>query len=227
MPISALSQYVGMAEKPYEDFWSRATKFGKEYSTVDSKFAPRTCVPPAKTQIETWNIANDSPNIVRSGKLGFQARAGPSVFKLSLSPLKLEAKSRRFARKFGAHRFLHLSIPSPQMAALPEHLHGQTTNVKQRLQEWLLVPDKKFMGYSWTPFSTRAAKTSKKAGKRGDADEDFGGFMVILFATKGPGLKEISIADLLSWFIPLHLNLRLPVCKAFARIDLGCSILLV
>lgn len=84
----------------------------------------------------------------------------------------------------------------------------------------MLVPDKEFMGYCWTAFCTRASKTTRKHGKREDLD-DFGGFVVILFATKGHGLDDVDIGRFLNWFMPLQLNVELPVCKAFARIDLG------
>jgi len=215
-----LASFINPNDGVYDDLWARIiAAVGQIQRNETPLRLPRSSTP-IKTRIDAWNVAEHSPNVVRTGKLSFRQLGAGSVFKLNLNPLVIEAKSHRFARKFGAHRFLHLSIPSLKHGELPAHLSGQTTNLKQRLQEWLLVPDKKFMGYSWTAFCTRANKTTKKAGKRKDAEE-FQGFTVILFATKGYGLEEVDIGLLLNWFIPLQLNASSTVCKAFARIDLG------
>lgn len=222
VPLHDLASSLPVRDDGYDALWPQMVETAGRLRREHVALASKKFVPPLQTRNNAWTAADESPNVIRTGKLCFRSKGSPLAFKLLLSPLKLEVKSCRFARKSGAHRFLYLTIPSLQNAKLPDYLSGQTTNLRQRLQQWLLVPEKQLMGYSWTVFCTRAAKTTKKANKRGDA-EDLGGYMVVLFATKGYGLQAVEVGDILNWFMPLHLNLESPVCKAFARIDLGIT----
>lgn len=196
-----------------------------------------------KTSNKAWEEAGfESPNICRSGTLAFrQERSGSatSVFQLQLNPLKNE-RSCRFFRKFGAHSFLKLSVPSISKFKQLESLNKtQRMALQERLTEWIAVPDKHFMGYYWSVFWLESKKkktvfASKREGqeKRRFSDdgtssveniENATSYDVFLFATRGEGLTSITICALLDWLLPFKLNPALSICKAFSRIKLGTS----
>jgi hypothetical protein len=159
--------------------------------------------------------------VIRNGRLRFSRAKAESVFELGIDPLKEEDTSNRFFRHFGAHRFLRLITPS--LKKVPDYLNSSKEQLHERIEQWLSVPSKEFMGYNWSVFHTRAMKT-KKSRVRRDEDSDDNGYEVMLFATDGPGLSHVTVHELLNWFIPIHLNGDQSSCKAFARLELGTSL---
>lgn len=178
---------------------------------------------PTKTATSVWDAAGstgDSANVIRSGSLNFQTGQSDTIFTLDLSPLKRETKTCRFFRKFNASRFLKLIIPTPRR--LPRYLSSDQAEFDARLQEWLVTPDKRFLGWSWSVFFARHhSNRDKLPNGQVQKSEDY---HIYLFATKGSGLKYVSLEQLLDWFIPISLNLDMTFCKVFARLELGnCS----
>lgn len=187
---------------------------------------------PSKTSTKAWTETKArSSNVCLSAKLRFHARETANVFELQLLPLQLE-RSCRFFRRFGAHRFLKLSLPSIERD-IPSYLQGkegEQGQARQSIQKWIAVPHKKFMGYEWTVFSVKARRDKNKT-KQETQNESWAmtseeanetrGHDVFLFATRGHDLEAISVSHLLDWFLPFELNLSSMACKAFARIELG------
>ena len=178
---------------------------------------------PPRSSPEVWDLAaRDSDTVILSGQLQFADHKSPSPFSLRLLPLDADPKSNRFARKFGANRFLKIFAPS--FNGLPRHLPRD--RMLERFQEWLLVPNKNLMGYTWDVFHAKPTeKTQKQAHKSERFSEpgEVGGHEIVLFATSGPGLGNMCLRELLDWFMPLELNQNLPSCKAYARLKLGFS----
>lgn len=129
-----------------------------------------------------------------------------------------------------------MSFPSIEKD-LPSFLKGKEGEqgpARQSIQKWIAAPGKKFMAYEWTVFSVKARRDKKKS--RMDAQKkssdmtaeeanETRGHDLFLFATKGTDLEDISIFQLLDWFLPFKLNLSALACKAFARIELGKALL--
>lgn len=195
----------------YNFLWERL----KKCVAVDSK------KPLERTCKHAWDAAiNNDPRVTRTAKLIFSSKLSDSkAFQISLSPLRLEPRSCRFARVFGAERFLYLAVP--RLNKPPTVFRGMAEVLPTRFQQWLNTMDKEFLGCSWSVIFVRPIKSKKKA----DAGniEEASSYQVILFATEGPGLEKTSIDEILNWFMPVHLNMGLSSCKAFAHIELGFS----
>ncbi|KAI9718001.1 MAG: hypothetical protein M1828_006991 [Chrysothrix sp. TS-e1954] len=176
----------------------------------------------ADVSADCWKAATkNSNNVFLTGQIEFrQADKNESIFKLRLSPLKLETGSKRFFRKFGSHRFLSLSFPS--FNHVPAVWKAQGEHLAQRVQDWLRLPHKDLMGCRWTAIFARVIKDRRKA-KRGKEAEYYGGHEILFFATEGPRLPTINIEEVCDWVLPLSLNRSLTSCKAFARLELGFS----
>ena len=175
---------------------------------------------PDPTPEACWSAAVKSSNSVcLSGRIRYkQAHSKDALFELQLSPLNVQAGSKRFFQKFGSHRFLSISCPS--IHRLPADLRDQYYNLSKRIQEWLNIPNKKFMGCKWTAMFARVIKDRRKSKQESNA-EYYGGHEIFFFATDGPGLRSLTVDEVITWFIPLELNRSLTVCKAFARLELG------
>jgi len=175
---------------------------------------------------KVWNMADSdkvgSENVIRTGRLAFDPeKGGKSIFKLILSPLRLEPASCRFFRKYGSHRSLKLFVPDHR--GLPNSLKDQPETYSARIIEWLTTPGKEFMGYLWSVFYVKQEKRSTKSSRR-NQEKEVQGYQVYLFATTGPRLPTVSLTELFNWFLPINRNLKMTSCKAYARLELGTFI---
>ncbi|KAI9652573.1 MAG: hypothetical protein M1831_006676 [Alyxoria varia] len=156
------------------------------------------------------------PNLMLAGKLKYaESRSYKSILNLSLSPLRLDLKAHRFAHKYGAHRFLRLSIPS--FRTRPGRVNER--ELRDALAEWLSEPNKRLIGCLWTVLYLKPGDTKKKGKHRSDVSE----FEAFLFATEGPGLESISIEQAVGWYMPLALNGSYAAMKMYSRLELGFS----
>ncbi|KAF1811558.1 hypothetical protein P152DRAFT_450256 [Eremomyces bilateralis CBS 781.70] len=186
----------------YESFWSPV----KQFPLI------------ARPSLKAWQAGRvQSPNVYYTAELKYN-KDRYNIFKLILNPITVEETSNRLHRKFGSHRFLHLSFPLRNH--LPDFLRGQETHLFDRFREWTAKP-KHFLGCSWEVFYCKEKKVRAKSRKM-KSDDDFG-LRIVLFATQGPRIKDVSIHELLDWFMPLQSNAQMTYCKGFARLDLALS----
>ncbi|KAI5289675.1 hypothetical protein KEM52_000698, partial [Ascosphaera acerosa] len=139
----------------------------------------------------------------------------------------------RYSRRFGADRFLELTIPQ---------LRGTATNATEdeALARWLATCLHYACGRTWRSIYLERQKTSKKKRKN-----DYQVAKVVLFATEGsdfirplhpPDLLDIAATNqpssqhtpmtvdaLINWLIPFDSNRVQPDLKLFQRIHLGLS----
>lgn len=184
---------------------------------------------------KAWSAAEkDFEGYTFKGKLTFNADKNGPLFNLRLDTLQ-SLPSCRFQRAFGADRFLYLSVPS--FLKLPPHITGQTQHVLQGFQEWMLR-EHTFLGRKWRVYFVDP-KSDKKSTNRPEGPF---GLKIVLFATSGcdilpksdhsKGLRnhmyhslkpELTIYEIINWFIPLKLNAGMTFCKAYSRLELGHS----
>ena len=180
---------------------------------------------PLKISSKVWDAAAssaDAHRVILTGSLQYQSSQSKSIFRLQLAPLNIDTKSTRFFRKFGAHRFLRLSIPSLKPA--PPHIgRDARARLHASFQAWLNAHDKPLMGCMWSAFFVKPSKVTRKDLRFQRLGNDLPGHDVFFFATHGPDLKPFGIRELLDWLLPLESNHDMTYCKAFARIELGFS----
>ncbi|KAB8356426.1 hypothetical protein FH972_024009 [Carpinus fangiana] len=163
-----------------------------------------------------------SPNLHMSADIRFGTDKEKAIFKLQLAPFHIEQKSRRLLRKFGASRFLFVKIPA--FRSPPSHLSHSKDLLETRIIEWLgSSRPKTLAGNSWKFLNLKPSKDKRRKRARKDDDHHSNTFEAIFFAVDGPGLEPISIAQLVSWFMPLERNVGLAFAKAYARLELGFS----
>lgn len=164
---------------------------------------------------------------------------GP-LFDLHLEPLRLEI-GHRLSRRFGADRFIEITMPSPTSRQQPTQVkydgHGS-----DKIIRWLTQNSHYFLGRSWVAFHTRSMKKKVRDAKSGKIRNTYPE-RVWLFATDGihfrippspsysiPSVEEastpgkrtkLSLEGLLRWAIALAQNTDQPVPKLFSRISLS------
>lgn len=148
---------------------------------------------------------------------------GHRLIKLELLPAK-KLILNIYERRFGPDRFL--IVDCLQTDKPPSGLKQHSPQIEAQIFEMLKL-DQKFPGRTWVQILPKDIKGEVKRSNR-DMSQDpsssgSGTFKLFFFATSGDGLESISISQLVGWFIPLHLNLHQPACKAFTRLDLAMS----
>ncbi|RJE23795.1 RNA polymerase [Aspergillus sclerotialis] len=116
----------------YQDFW----KWIEGHNQRNGKPLPE------KSSRSAWDAASDfksdkrSEVVVLTGDLDWCAESEPGILKLKLKPLRTE-KSCRFYRRFGADRFMSLSMPPT--AQPPGYLRhtSHPAVLRESIAEWL------------------------------------------------------------------------------------------
>jgi hypothetical protein len=145
-------------------------------------------------------------------------RAGP-VFCTQLSPISAD-KSCRFQRKFGADRFLYLTVPRFDSRLSERHNATAMDQIRKRWWEWV-EKEHTFLGRTWRVFHVEPVKHNKAKSRQHEVTHDK---RIVLFATSGCGIQEpLSIGAMLNWFLPFQRNDHQTFLKAYARFDLGLS----
>ncbi|KAM5435792.1 hypothetical protein MferCBS31731_006049 [Microsporum ferrugineum] len=182
----------------------------------------------------TWNLAVgnfiDSEThemVVLSGELEW-GKNGSLI--LILHPLKVE-KSHRFARRYGADRFMEITIP------MKNDKSGRDAELfVKAISKWLSAENHYLFGRIWRAFYIEDLKSKSKAKSPGGA----GRKKVFLFAVDGDDflkvppkvspLDELSesrtpmtVEQLVNWHILHPKNKHQEDCKLFNRIRLGLS----
>ena len=180
-------------------------------------------------------------SVVLSGVLSWKDRSEPGLLNFRLNPLKLE-RSCRLHRRFGADRFMVVSLPS-LVRDIPAYLSTeQRAILHESISTWLARTPHHLVGRTWRCFFVEPEKGKTKA-KKGNFKSDIStpGFKIHLFATDGFDFLPTSgsylaprgqtcdhhtrmdISDLLNWHIPIEPNIGSTDCKAFQRFSLGLS----
>lgn len=155
----------------------------------------------------SWDDIDKADNISRcvvyTGFLQFDTSADPFAgeghWSIKLGPPSSSA-SNRFYRKFDSERFLSLKLDVEGLS------QSDRTRAMEQLQQVLAQPIL-FLGRLYEYLC-------EKDGR------------LICFATTVPGLQKTSLADLVSWHMPIDdasLNLSLTMSKFWSRLALGFS----
>jgi hypothetical protein len=166
-----------------------------------------------------WQAANCKfDGYTFKGHLTFSLKdAGPIVY-TTLLPVQAD-KSCRLQRMFGSDRFLYLDTPLFNSSKTNRFNAGQVQQILSQWQAWLLT-EHVFLGRKWRVFHIEDLKKSKNVRHK-DAVHDK---RIVLFATEGCGIEQpYSVGQMLHMFLPFDTNDNQPVCKLFARIELGLS----
>lgn len=204
----------------YEHLWSYFEKIADE----------RCLILPRRSSAKAWEDSSRRCEYVNlKAELHFNEKSNEPLFKLLIEPIEWD-KTCRFQYAFGGDRFLYLLLP---VLKLPNGLKTQPVDLEPRLLEWMKGP-KKFLGREWEVMHVEPHKAKSKAARKSRQYS----YRIVLFATKGydilpkhgsesckclkPSLKpEVTLDDLINWFMPLQKNGGQSFCKAFARLDLG------
>ncbi|PNP54039.1 hypothetical protein THARTR1_05246 [Trichoderma harzianum] len=149
-----------------------------------------------------------------------QDSTGP-LYSLQLHPLKLEL-GHRLARRFGADRFLEITIPSLSGSAEeePPSILKKDPKSLEKIVDWLTKPDHYFLGRTWKPFFVRTVKGKKISGTtRTD------GISPLAEALETKARTKMKLSGLLKWAIGIdnERNSEQPVTKLFSRLALSLS----
>jgi hypothetical protein len=207
----------------YECLWDYFEKFR------DSNVREPEAVDPL-----TWKLTGEG---FGEGKLVFNSTGSDRLFRLQLEPLRRELACR-FQRAFGGDRFLYLSVPSLVPSKLPSHLKSKCDNIRSNYKEWLRN-EKAFLGCKWT--TVLVEKKQEKKLERLSYNDEGSAQSLILFATEVSHQKcsttshdgkhpctcstqlKIRVDEMVNWLLPTRLNIGLPQCKAYSRLELGFS----
>ena len=125
-----------------------------------------------KMMLAVWNKAKDDEwpaGLTLGGRLHFQTHKEPAALRVSLRPLQIDQKSNRLFRKFGAHRFLRITFPTPTSKDFPSHIERRRYN--ESVINWLSTPCKRLLGCSWTVVFVKPGSATNKAKERfGESD---------------------------------------------------------
>ncbi|KAK2870547.1 hypothetical protein FQN49_003113 [Arthroderma sp. PD_2] len=216
-PEAIIPKNIPLTDMSYDEFWQALCR------------DPKTVLEKTRSDIWKLSIGNfkepeTEKMVVLSGQIVWKDKA----LTLALNPLKLE-QSHRFARRFGADRFLEVTFPSTN----PDKQCKDAQLLRKVLSEWLSDKEHHLLGRIWRAFFIEDYKSKSKAA--GEARSK-----VFLFAVDGndflklpPGLSPLdqpseyhtpmTREQLVNWHIPLHMNKHQQDCKLFNRIRLGLS----
>lgn len=209
--------------------------YGKLWSTLHTYVTKKKCVMPEKSELAAWN----SPyfeGVSLGGELSFVEERNLPLFTLRLKPLRLDV-SHRFARSFGADRFLAIDFPGLASMDLPQHLRTNATEVRDGIISWLISSHHSFLGRKWGAFFVKPLDRKLKAGGFRASNTRY---RVFFFATEGQGFVgstritrsvdvkggppcRMTIYDLVNWHMSASANPDQAVLKFFSRLALGLS----
>ena len=165
-----------------------------------------------------WSLPSQIDDGSLAGTISLNPKSDKSpLFQLKLQPTVL--KSSRLERRFGADRFLKVTLPSLKKQ-VPGHL--QPDKLQSAFLKWLLAP-KDFLGRTWRIYDIKALKSSKSSSKQaGKVKNDHLKHQdVYFFAIAGLSIAPVSWSYLIDWQISIKDNLEQSLLKAFARLPLS------
>ncbi|OAL73558.1 hypothetical protein A7D00_1585 [Trichophyton violaceum] len=219
-PETILSEDVLTEDQSYDDLCHNLYR-----GPYKNKFE-RSKLTVWRVATETYMDAEKQTMVVFSGQLEWKGER----LVLVLNPLKLE-KSHRFARRYGADRFLEILLPSkhPTKCGRDAEIFGKA------LGKWLSNEYHYLLGRRWRAFYLEDLKSKSKTTSFSGS-----GRKAFLFAVDGEDflgtLPRISPMDetsenhtpmtveqLVDWHIHYDRNTHQEYSKLFTRIRLGLS----
>ncbi|UKZ77085.1 hypothetical protein TrVFT333_004803 [Trichoderma virens FT-333] len=205
---------------------------GKSLPQSSDSVAWQTALGDFQTKIKTVTL---SAELVYN-----QASTGP-LYSLRLHPLKLEL-GHRLARRFGADRFLEITIPSPSSSRDEEpSILKQDPRSLEKIVNWLTKSRHYFLGRTWKPFYVRSVKGKRISGTTRSAALERVYFFACDANTFRPSAPDgisplaealeterrskMNLSGLLKWAIGIdnERNSEQPVTKLFSRLALSLS----
>ncbi|OPB39081.1 QDE1, RdRP protein [Trichoderma guizhouense] len=207
---------------------------GKSLPPSSDPVAWHTALGDFQTKVKTVTLSAD---LVYN-----QDSTGP-LYSLQLHPLKLEL-GHRLARRFGADRFLEITIPSPSGSGSadeePDVLKKDPKSL-EKIVNWLTKPEHYFLGRTWKPFWVRNVKGKKISGTNRTTAVDrvyffacdannfrpsaANGISPLEEALETKARTKMKLSGLLKWAIGIdnERNSEQPVTKLFSRLALSLS----
>ena len=185
---------------------------------------------PERSSLAAWHRAGlDFQMVALNGTLQMlNERKGP-VFTFALHPLRVEP-SHRLSRQFGSDRFCVLGMSGLGPESLPSYLKTHAVVARATIVKWLIDTGHHFLGRTWRAFYTNPTKSKS-------LKSDQPKFRVYFFAENGTGFRQVqrngesdahllerpqmSVRELIQWFMPTKPNESPPALKFFARLALG------
>ncbi|OJJ48422.1 hypothetical protein ASPZODRAFT_62883 [Penicilliopsis zonata CBS 506.65] len=220
----------------HEDFWKWIERHSRRGNAGLPEKSSRKAWDAA---VEQFKTDKHSEVVVLTGDLDWCSPSEPGILKLRLNPLRTE-RTCRFRRRFGADRFMSLTIPAPSRP--PNHLRIEShpTLLRESIASWLTQNVHSCLGRKWRPFYVEEVKLKRKSNK-GFAEPRF---RVDFFAVDGVDFDQyslrpmpaisparqdcdrhtpMSLEALVNWHMPPEANRNQSNCKLFQRFSLGLS----
>ena len=193
---------------------------------------------PERSQDAAWRKAGVGfSEVALSGKITFTGLDQGPLFQFRLNPLRTE-RSYRLARKYSSDRLLVVSFPMISQEKLPKAVQDDFLQVRKEIIQWLIERPHSLLGRRWRAFFPKAEQI-KKEPLFGSVLPREASFRVYMFAESGIGFrpgtyageldtrlnehKEVSVADMIRWFMPLEKNRKESALKLFSRLKLAVS----
>ncbi|KAL6833695.1 RNA dependent RNA polymerase domain-containing protein [Trichoderma sp. SZMC 28015] len=207
---------------------------GKSLPPSSDPVAWHTALGDFQTKVKTVTLSAD---LVYN-----QDSTGP-LYSLQLHPLKLEL-GHRLARRFGADRFLEITIPSPSGSGSADeepNVLKKDPRSLEKIVDWLTKPEHYFLGRTWKPFFVRNVKGKKISGTNRTTAIDrvyffacdannfrpsaANGISPLEEALETKARTKMKLSGLLKWAIGIdnERNSEQPVTKLFSRLALSLS----
>ena len=234
----AFSTLLTVREDNYVSLWSSLSKIIQAHNQN----------PPERSPLTAWSKAvNQFHGVSLSAKLTFSdsSQLSTTVFDVQYFPMKMET-SYRLSRHFGGDRFLVLAIPGFIPKDLPACFKAHAAGFRDAFVKWIVTEEHRIFGRRWRAFYVRPESSKKiRKGVRGIGESKF---RVYLFAVDGHGFEksqmptkyrvpgefderispilhrmQISVQQMIEWFIPLKQNQDKQSLKSFQRLKLGLT----
>lgn len=199
-----------------------------------------------KSRLQDWTIdqacyedESTSQSVQFSGQLSWSSATDSSLFKFSLNPLNFDTSCRAH-RRFGADRFMVISLPYFSGTCLPKdsrNLSRDVAAIEKSVNGWLTTTVHEIAGRKWRAWFIEPDKKKSQAKKDSAPTQK-----LHLFAVDGHGFKkrapfstplpthqpgdehqQISLEEFLNWHIPIDQNRKSTDLKAFSRFALALS----
>ncbi len=202
---------------------------------------------PERPSTEAWEAALGDFStrgnvVVLSLSLDFSGLCDGPLFHVRMHPVTLQ-QGYRLARRFGADRFLEVTMPSPHTernrpSIMKEDGHG-------KIARWLTDRPHDFLGCRWAPFFVRDAGYKKPPTEfrlGPESEKAFFKDRITFFAESGFGFRPLpdgvpyplpsekpdqkyicKVDTMLEWLLQPAENAEQPHLKLFTRIQLGKS----
>jgi hypothetical protein len=215
-------------------------KISRHVLFVNKKGLPERC------DDATWDAAlnefrTHDKVVVLSAELSCSQVEGEPPFHLQLKPMKLEL-GHRLDRRFGADRFLEITMPSPESLEQKPRGSSRLPISSEQFFQWLCREVHHFVGRCWIPFFSKPVTKKVWAMVNGEKKETVQYLdQVYFYASDGDHFRplgegqfpapeealtldrrtKLSYDKLLEWAINPKRSGKQPALKLFSRVSLS------